>query len=207
MQFAARILFGADSSFGLAVYLSVSLIFGEKFNLYVLIFSVFCAHLPDLDMVPFILFKKYATRRSHWVFGHHPLLLTPAAAAAAYFAGEKLGLNSDYLATIAGAGVFLHFLHDTMEPQGLHWLSPFRWYPHITLEWKWDITGKFFRGLCLFHRDRKWVDDFFAAHVRRTGNFSGSREFSDRISGSKSHISIFVVLCLLTINFALTLTP
>ena len=93
-------------------------------------------------------------------------------------------------------------MHDATEPQGLHLLSPFKWYPHTVLEWEWSVSYKGFR---VFSRDRVWVDKFFTTHAQRTENFSGSQEFSDRAKELKrTHVATFAILFWLVINFALT---
>ncbi len=79
------------------------------------------AHSPDGDFIPYMLIKRHLQYRSHHTVGHHPVLLIPLAGIIGWAIGEWYGL------TLATSAIVLHFVHDSMQVPGIHWLSPFSW--------------------------------------------------------------------------------
>jgi hypothetical protein len=83
------------------------------------------AHFPDLDLIPFLMVRNNMRIPSHWIVGHHPIIIIPLAGIIALITGHFLELGAWYLFSIAVFDVFLHFIHDSIQYQGLHWFSPF----------------------------------------------------------------------------------
>lgn len=137
MRFLTRIFFGVDVALGILIYVFGSIIFGEsKFNIWFLGFSLFCVHLPDFDFIPFLFLKKRVRWNGlcggHWPYGHHPILVLPLSAILAYVilhtAGNYLRItNTTFAIFLAVTAVTVHFVHDSIQPHGLHWFSPFSW--------------------------------------------------------------------------------
>jgi len=131
-----RVMFGVDMSLGILIYLGMSLIFGMKFSPAILGFSILCSHLPDVDMVPYLLLRKRFHLVSHQIFFHQPTWFVPVGTLCVVgftFSLCDLFLVVDenfyrcYLLAIAGSAIFAHFLHDSSNLPGLHWLAPFTW--------------------------------------------------------------------------------
>ena len=121
-----RIFFGVDMALGLFNYAVWSWLFAQQFNIWFLLLSLLSTHLPDADMIPYLMFRKRYGLISHRIFAHHPLLVLPLTAVAGYFAAKIwMPEAAGYTATLATTGVFLHFLHDGLGVLGFHWLSPF----------------------------------------------------------------------------------
>jgi hypothetical protein len=121
-----RIFFGVDMALGFFNYAAWSWIVGNKFSIWFLLLSIFSTHLPDTDMIPYLLFRRRYRLISHWVLGHHPLLVLPLVATVSFGAAKVWipdGLG--YTVAIVTTGVFLHFVHDGMDSLGFPWLSPF----------------------------------------------------------------------------------
>jgi hypothetical protein len=97
-----------------------------------LVISGFCAYAPDLDIIPFLVFRKrLGLTAGHRVIGHHPILFVPLLAAALWLAGEwLLPGHVKYLIALGLTAAALHFIHDSTAPAGFHLLSP------ITKDWK-----------------------------------------------------------------------
>lgn len=126
MKIIVRILFGIDTSVGVFIYVFLSLVYGADFDPVILLFSIFCSHLPDIDFIPYLALKKKMGLVSHWVFCHHPVIVIPLVATTGYL--SSLWHGSDrYIMFIAISGTALHFISDSWNTVGLHWLSPFSW--------------------------------------------------------------------------------
>ncbi len=142
---AIRLIVSIDCSIGILVYLVCSLVFHEPWNGKIFIFSLFMAHLPDFDLIPYLMIRKRMRIPSHWIVGHHPLIIIPLGIASSIPLASILEVDVWYLASIAGFGVFFHFLHDGVQIQGLHWCSPFSWqrytlndgFPKKVSRWFW----------------------------------------------------------------------
>lgn len=61
---------------GILVYVITMMVFDRALSLIEFFMVVFFAHGPDLDFVPFVLFRKRFCLTSHW-FIHFPLLYLP----------------------------------------------------------------------------------------------------------------------------------
>lgn len=121
-----RILFGVDMVLGFLNYVAWSWIAGQRFNVWFLFLSIFVTHFPDVDIIPYILLRKRCRLVSHWIVGHHPLLVLLFVAIIS-FVSAKMWIPDriGYTVALTISGVFLHFLHDGMSGLGFPWLSPF----------------------------------------------------------------------------------
>jgi hypothetical protein len=121
-----RIFLGIDMALGLFNYAAWTWLSGQPFNIWFLCLSLFSTHLPDADMIPYLILRKRHRLISHWIFAHHPLLLLPLVALASY-AGAKICAPDavGYTVGLMTTGVFLHFAHDGLHKEGFPWLSPF----------------------------------------------------------------------------------
>jgi hypothetical protein len=121
-----RIFFGVDMALGLWNYVAWSWAMGQRFNIVFLALSLLSTHLPDWDMIPFLLLRKRYRLYSHWIVGHHPVLVLSAVVLGSYFAAKTWAPEAiTYTVGMITCGVLLHFLHDTINPIGFPWLSPF----------------------------------------------------------------------------------
>ncbi|HEY1789369.1 MAG TPA: metal-dependent hydrolase [Verrucomicrobiae bacterium] len=121
-----RIFFGVDMALGLLNYVAWSWAMGQRFNFIFLALSILSTHLPDWDMIPFLLLRKRYRLYSHWIVGHHPVFVLSAVVAGSYFAAKAWAPDAvGYTVSLITCGVMLHFLHDTINPIGFPWLSPF----------------------------------------------------------------------------------
>ena len=121
-----RILFGVDMALGCFNYVAWSWIAGQRFSAWFLFLSIFSTHFPDADMIPYLLLRRRYRLVSHWIVGHHPLLLLPFVAVASFAAAKILKPDCvSYTVALITSGVLLHFLHDGASSLGFPWLSPF----------------------------------------------------------------------------------
>jgi hypothetical protein len=121
-----RILFGVDMALGCFNYVAWSWIAGQRFSALFLFLSIFSTHSPDADMIPYLFLRRRYGLVSHWVVGHHPLLLLPFVAVASFVAARILTPDRvSYTVALITSGVLLHFLHDGASSLGFPWLSPF----------------------------------------------------------------------------------
>lgn len=129
LTFAMQVGMGVDMIVAMIAFLISSFIFGIEFSWIGLGCAIIFAHLPDTDMIPYMILKKIFGVKfrlpSHRLIGHHPLLVIPIVVIPLYYFVP--GIMGPYLASIALIALIGHFAHDTMEPQGFHWLSPFYW--------------------------------------------------------------------------------
>lgn len=100
---------------------------GDGFSLIILAWSVFSAFFPDLDIIPYLFLRKKLSLKSHRVIGHHPLIVLPLIAVLSSGVAQIVHEPPINFVMIGIAGTFLHFIHDSVCPEGLHWLSPFLW--------------------------------------------------------------------------------
>jgi hypothetical protein len=121
-----RIFFGVDMALGFLNYVAWSWAMGQRFNIVFLALSILSTHLPDWDMIPFLLLRKRYRLYSHWIVGHHPIFVLSIVVLGSYFAAKAWAPGVvGYTAGMITCGVLLHFLHDTLNPIGFPWLSPF----------------------------------------------------------------------------------
>jgi hypothetical protein len=130
-----RIFFGVDMALGLLNYAAWSWAMGQRFSVIFLALSIFSTHLPDWDMIPFLLLRKRYKLYSHWIVGHHPVFVLSAVVLGSYFAAKAWAPDAvGYTVGMITCGVILHFCHDTMSPIGFPWLSPFS-LTHFRFQW------------------------------------------------------------------------
>lgn len=121
-----RIFLGVDMALGFFNYAAWSWLAGKPFNVCLLCLSIFSTHLPDWDMIPFLVFRRRYRLISHWGIGHHPLLLLPLVAMASFCVSRIWMAGAvGYIVGMVCTGVFLHFAHDGVGKLGFPWLSPF----------------------------------------------------------------------------------
>lgn len=127
----AQLTFGIDTIVGLGLYVVLSFLFGEGFNIWFLLFAGFCAYLPDLDFTYFVFQSKEVRKWGHWRYGfHHPILFLPLVGMGTWFGSLYfVPDHASFLTTLAIVCVFGHFVHDSTKV-GLHWFSP------ITRDWQ-----------------------------------------------------------------------
>jgi LexA-binding, inner membrane-associated putative hydrolase len=136
-----RIFFGVDMTLGLFNYVACSWLAGQHFSVLFLFLSIFSTHLPDVDMIPYLLFRKRYRLVSHWVFAHHPLILLPLVAIAS-FVTAKIWMpdRAGYTVALITAGVLVHLMHDGMDALGFPWFSPFSKAQFRFRRWKFGIV-------------------------------------------------------------------
>ncbi len=121
-----RIFLGVDMALGLFNYAVWTWLAGQPFNIWFLFLSLLSTHLPDADMIPYLMFRKRYRLISHWIFAHHPPLVLPFVALASFWAAKIWAPDAvGYTVTLVTTGVFLHFAHDGLHTEGFPWLSPF----------------------------------------------------------------------------------
>jgi LexA-binding, inner membrane-associated putative hydrolase len=135
--FFVESIFSADVSAGILAYAILKIVNGSDFDFVALLFFVFIAILPDLDMIPFLFFRKKLKYSSHRRIGHHPLIVIPlyslmATYCSHYFFNIPLG----YVFISCCLLLFFHFIHDSFSSIGLHWLSPFSWDYYRVTKWR-----------------------------------------------------------------------
>ena len=92
-------------------------------------------------MIPYLLFRKRYRLVSHWVFGHHPLLLLPFVAIISFVAAKIWIPNQvGYTVALTNGEVLLHFMHDGMDALGFPWLSPFSKAQFRFRLWKFNVV-------------------------------------------------------------------
>lgn len=111
--------------------------------------------------------------------GHHPLIVTPLAAALGAAIGYGVG-QMCYGVTLAVIATIAHFCHDSIQPQGLHWLWPFTWRRH-----RLTLTG--FKEV----PENVWLPIMLAKDRARS---TTSDEFTSRSSPvSWAHVAAWLV--------------
>lgn len=117
-----------DFSFGTILYIIVSVLFGYHFDASFYALALCLSLLPDIDFIPYLLFKKRFSLVTHHII-HYPLFFL------------LLGIiifaltQNAYLATLFLAILTSHFILDTFAtteyPTGIRWIYPFSkksWY-------------------------------------------------------------------------------
>jgi hypothetical protein len=70
---------------------------------------------------------------AHWIYGHYPLVLLPAAYAIGHGIGEVIGLAGWYFGLVCALSAAWHFVCDAMqEDLGVPWLGPLYVEKHLT---------------------------------------------------------------------------
>jgi len=121
-----RIFFGVDMALGFLNYVAWSWATEQRFNVIFLLLSIFATHLPDWDMIPFLLLRKRYNLHSHWIVGHHPVFVLSAVVLGGFYAAKAWAPDAiGYTVGMITCGVVVHFIHDMMGVQGFPWFSPF----------------------------------------------------------------------------------
>lgn len=133
--FLMGVILGVDMGIGLIVFWVFGVITKEV-SITNLLFCVFMAHAPDLDMALYMVptIKKKLPYPSHRVIGHHPVLILPLFIIIGMWALVFLPVETWVL-----QGIILlaaHFVHDMTDSTGLHLISPFSW-----KRWRLDTKG------------------------------------------------------------------
>lgn len=136
MRLLVRIVFGPDVSIGILWYVSLSVCFGEGFNPWVLGLSVFCVISPDTDLLPWKILRKRFSIQSHQDVFHHPIIFIPAIAGIGIIFAHFTGNSRMFASMIAIGATMLHFVHDSYNQTGMHWLSPFDWSRYKITGWR-----------------------------------------------------------------------
>ena len=115
-----------DFSLGTIIYVLVSIIFGRDFSAYYYLLALVLAALPDIDFIPYIIFRKRLSLVTHRSV-HYPLV----------FFGVSLIVftRNPYLGILSLALFANHFVADSFSateyPTGIRWFFPFSkksWY-------------------------------------------------------------------------------
>ena len=193
LRIGMRVAFGTDMTIGMAAFaLFYPLMSGASSSLAAFALALASSHLPDLDMLPYLLAKDRLRYRSHWLIGHHPFIVMPLAAAFGYLASGSSPWDALCLAAMTAACVIAHFVHDSLQPQGLHWLSPLSW-KRYTLE-----DG------CLKAASREATVQFLLK-ARRRGSLASAKEISSRIPPIDArHIVCWMIAAALDIACIIT---
>lgn len=113
-----------------------------------LLLAGFGNYLPDLDMMPYLLFRKRFNWESHWdVGGHFWLIVLPIASAITFLAVQAVGVgNPIYATTIMSVCIVAHIVHDATWYLGFPVLAPFNKGVYITLHYGWPriLNGDLF---------------------------------------------------------------
>lgn len=140
-RLVTQLLFGIDTTAAIAICAALGMMLnvGGSFveRVGYLAFAGFCSYLPDLDLLIFFPLRKRYGWTNHWVVGHHPIIVIPLAVLFTFLGVIMLGLEEQtFLTSLSGVCVTGHFIHDSTDECGLHWLSPFNW-THISLAHGW----------------------------------------------------------------------
>ncbi len=121
----AQIVFAVDTIAAIIAFMAITSFYGTAPQWKYFALALAFSRLPDLDMIPYLLLQKRFGLRSHWVIGHHPVafILTVGG----YIAVKGFPSGQSYLATLLIVIVMAHFVHDSVQPQGMYWLWPFKW--------------------------------------------------------------------------------
>ena len=122
-----------DAGIGMLIAAMVGLYFGETLPWWGLLLGAAFALLPDIDLVPAVLWRGTFHFDHRQTPFHRPLLLIPLIAFITYLFGGLMW------AMIALLGLLWHFLHDTNfldDTYGVAWLWPFS-------DQFWSLRGSF----------------------------------------------------------------
>ena len=108
-----------DLMFGLVAYAVLAWGFGRTYSPADLVVVLCFAIGPDLDWLPFLLFKRRFKLISHWLI-HFPLLYIPIGATLTWITGGEWFYVTAFVLTSV-----MHFLHDAASVPGIQWLWPF----------------------------------------------------------------------------------
>jgi hypothetical protein len=146
-----QLLFGVDTLIAITAYLTLGIIFKINPTIPGLIFSFVFTYLPDADLIPFFLLRKKFKWDSHWIIAHHPIAIIPAIGITTWLVSNMFHISDIFfLTTLSMFCISAHFVHDSFDPIGLHWFSPFRWtrysfehgFPEIAAPQKWERKKK-----------------------------------------------------------------
>ena len=122
-----------DAGIGMLIAALISTAAGVTLPWYGLMLGAMFALLPDLDLVPSVLWRGVLTFDHRQTLFHRPLLFIPLVTAVTYLMGGSVW------ASIAFTAVLWHFLHDTNfldDTYGVAWFWPFS--NHF-----WSLRGAF----------------------------------------------------------------
>jgi len=157
----------------------------EPFNLIIVGYAICFAHFPDADFLPFLILRKKIKWNDmcggHWPYGHHPIIVIPLSFILSLafhkvmsdFFPEQWTKDGMYVAWVALMATTLHFLHDSAQPQGLHWFSPIKW-THYTLRRGWpkkiphEKTRQFYKLHNSSHQKKSVTHEFTSRIPRMT---------------------------------------
>jgi hypothetical protein len=115
--------FGSDISAGIIITYLFSYLFGLEFSFGIILFSILCCMLPDIDMLlelPLIILKKIRPNKIHQAYTHFPLLYVIFIPPVYFYGGLEFSL-------IFVMGILWHFIHDSFGTSwGIAWLYPFK---------------------------------------------------------------------------------
>lgn len=157
-----------DTTMGILVYVTVSTALGKEWNVFVFIFALGCARLPDIDMIPYLLVKKIRGKKmriySHWVYGHYPVIFIPLYSWLVWKGASYFHLDPLYLTSICTYAVFLHFVHDALNERPFRWFFP--WNKFFSLSNGFHVADKkdYMRNLVIAKNKRKNTAQNSIAH-------------------------------------------
>lgn len=107
-----------DIGLGLLISLGVTSLYGVEPTLWIVLFSVACALLPDIDL---LMPSLWPAEHDHRTILHYPITYVPVVLAISVVAGPLYGV-------IAAVGILAHLVHDTIGlGWGIPWLAPYRY--------------------------------------------------------------------------------
>ncbi|MEK9209491.1 MAG: metal-dependent hydrolase [Patescibacteria group bacterium] len=184
-----RLLYGmiaeeiVDVSSGMLVYVIVSMLFGKTFNICILLVVMIFSDIPDVDYIPFFLWRKKYGWTSHW-FVHYPLLWLGIAA--------LISIWSNYWAFLLGACAMVHFGHDVRSEQGIAIFWPFSKSHYC---WKiWFRNSE--RDYQRIHSERR----------KRVQERNAADEIEERVGKKKigkEKIIFFLISCTVAVMFGI----
>lgn len=126
-HFFANILAGSlDFAVGCFIVTTLATLLSHELAWWQVTLGGILALLPDLDLVPLVLFNRPLLNDHRQTLFHRPILLIPVAAGLAYALGGVFWLIASLIATT------WHFVHDTdwsgQERYGIAWFWPFTSY-------------------------------------------------------------------------------
>ncbi len=165
------VIFGIDMIFAMILFVVLSMAY-KQHDLSLLFWSVFFGHLPDVSMAVYPFCKKWAINKfgipSHRPLTHHPILVIPLVIIVCYFLSPAFGYPTSMFIVLAVSNLFVHFVHDSVEPQGMHWLSPFSWGRFTLKNWVPEYVPR---------------DTWYKIHWEKEKKYSASSkdEFAQRV--------------------------
>ena len=146
-----------DVPLGVVIYVIVSWFFGEAFNHWILVLTIFFAFFPDLDLIPFLLLRKRLRLVSHHIT-HLPTVLVSVGSVSLLILTENT-----YLPALFGLCVTAHFVHDSFTSQtGIKWFWPFSKRAYVLRDYRFVRVQNrelFYESLRTTISERSFVDE------------------------------------------------